>query len=155
MRLFGCNLICLNEVKENEQSWGKHINSVCPLVKNDLNCPFLTLYLTSNDEIQITQQYTRGLVIEHRIESSSPYFGVYNYGTVCVNFNNRQGHRISNSESVYEFDLYIKKNVRKSKNQKIDYCKKCLDTSVADKKNDIPLQNYHQLPCHYAYWFVY
>ena len=45
LRPFGCNLVCLNRVKENEQSWGKHVNSVCLLVKN---CPFyspLTLYL--------------------------------------------------------------------------------------------------------------
>ena len=143
LRPFGCNLICLQGVKENEQSWGKYVNSVCILVKNDLNCPFhspLTLYLIYNDEVQITQQHTHSLVIKYRIELSSPYFGVYNYGTVHVNFNmikisnNRQGCRIS--DSVYEFDLYMEKNVRKSKNQKIDYCKKYLDENVADKKND-------------------
>ena len=145
LRLFGCNLICLHEVKENEQSWGKHVNSVCLLVKNDLNCPFhslLTLYLNHDDKVHITQQYTHGLVIKHRIELNSPYFGVFNYGTVHANFNmirisNRQGHRISDSESVHGFDFYTEKNVRKNKSQKIDYCKKYLDEGVADKKNDI------------------
>ena len=142
LRLFGHNLICLHEVKENEQSWGKHINSVYLLVKNDLNCSLhspLTLYLIYDDEVQITQQHTHSLV-KYRIELSSPYFGVHNYETVHVYFNmikisnNRQDCRIS--DSVFGFDFYIEKNVRKSKNQKIDYCKKYLDESVADKKND-------------------
>ena len=145
LTLFGCNLICLNEVKENEQSWRKHVNSVCLLVKNDLNCPFhspLTLYLIYNDKVQITLQHIHGLVIKHRTELSSPYFGVFNYESVYVNFcmikisNNRQGHRISDSESVYGFDFYTEKNLKRSKNLKIDYCKKYLDENVADKKND-------------------
>ena len=71
--MFGYNLICLNEVKENEQSWEKLI---CLLVKNDLNCTFhslLTMHLIYDDEVQITQQHTCGLVIKHRIELSSPY----------------------------------------------------------------------------------
>ena len=133
-------------MKKNEQSWGKRVNSVCLLVKNDLNCsfhsPLTCICLIHNDEARTTQQYTHGLVIKHRIELSSLYFGVYNYGTVHVNFNmikisnNRQGHRIGDSESLYGLDFYIKKNVRKSKNQKIDYYKKHLDESVADKKND-------------------
>ena len=143
LKLFGCNLICLHGVKENEQSWGKHVNSVCLLVKNDLNCSLhspLTLYLIYDDEVQITQQYTHGLVIKHRIELSSPYFGIYNYGTVHVNFNmikisnNRQYCKIS--DLVFGFDFYTEKNARKSKNPKIDYCKKYLDESVADKRND-------------------
>ena len=50
--------------------------------------------------------------------------------------NNRQGCRISDPESVYGFDFYTEKNVRKNKSQKIDYYKKYLDGSVADKKND-------------------
>ena len=138
--MFGYNLICLNGAKENEHFWEKLI---CLLVKNDLNCPFhspLTLYLIYNDEVQITLQHIHGLVIKHRTELSSPYFSVFNYETVYVNLikisNNRQGHRISDSELVYGFDFYTEKNLRKSKNQKIDYCKKFLDENVADKKND-------------------
>ena len=143
--VFGYNLICLNGVKENEQSWEKLI---CLLVKNDLNCTFrslLTMHLIYDDEVQITQQHKHGVVIKHRIELSSPYvyFDVYNYGTVHANFNmikisnNRQGCRISDSESVYRFDFYTEKNVRKNKSQKIDYCKKYSHESVANDKNSI------------------
>ena len=114
LKLFRCNLMTtlyLTGVKDNKQCWRKHVTSLCLFVKKDLYCPFhspFLLCLTYDDEVQITQQYTCGLVIKHRTELSNLYFSIYKYGTVHGNFNmikirnDLQGCRVTNS--VYGFD---------------------------------------------------
>ena len=61
MQLNDNNIYYTDGVKENEQCWRKHVNIVCLLFKNDLNHLFNSAY----DEVQITQQCTRSLVIDY------------------------------------------------------------------------------------------
>ena len=144
LKLFRCNLMTtlyLNGVKDNKQCWRKHVTSLCLLVKKDLYCPFhspFPLCLMYDDEVQITQQYTCGLVIKHRTELSNLYFSICKYGTVHGNFNmikirnDRQGCRVTNS--VYGFDLYIEESTTKHNIEL--YYTRYSDESVDDSKND-------------------